>query len=118
RLHSLQLENSTVGKEGRKKVPLPSPSRSETSKEDSQQSDLVVNDVALQALVILTQQNPDDYGFPPQGGDPERRTVSNAPGFSNDTDRRNAMARWLSWRTDHANQLKKTPLDASEGVGG
>ncbi len=90
--------------------------RRRLGKEDSGQQDLIINDIALRALVVLTGQNPDDYGFPKQRGEPERRTISNAPGFTNDVSRSAALARWLSWRTEHANRLNSVPPDASEGI--
>jgi len=118
RLLSLQLNDATEADEFRKRIPRTESGRVETEKDEANPPDLVINDMALQALVILTQQNPDDYGFPPAKGDPERRSISNSPGFSSETDRRNALARWFSWRTEHANQLNPGSLDASEGVGG
>ncbi|HWL09352.1 MAG TPA: hypothetical protein VNQ76_13170 [Planctomicrobium sp.] len=87
-----------------------------TGKNDNEQQDLVINDLALRALVILTGQDPRDYGFPAQRGDSDRRGISNSPGFTNESERQKSLARWLSWRTEHSNRLIQTIPDASEGT--
>ncbi|SFI48632.1 hypothetical protein SAMN05421753_109169 [Planctomicrobium piriforme] len=80
------------------------------------QTDLLVNDVALLALVKVTRQDPQEYGFSSYRLDTDHRYTNNPPSFATDDDRRRALSKWHAWRTLHANELSQQLPDASEGT--
>lgn len=60
-----------------------------------------VRDVALAALVRITQQDPSDYGMIKQSAAEPFPFVPNAFFFTDDAAREKALAKWKVWRAKH-----------------
>lgn len=74
-----------------------------------------VRDVALAALLHITKQDPEEYGFRHLVSQSQYIYAPNSPGFEVEDDRTEAMTRWHEWRRLNVRDTQPVPLDASEG---
>ncbi len=70
-----------------------------------------VRDIALAALLYLTDQDPKTYGFPRLRPHAQYLFVTNTAGFNDAASREQALARWKQWR---ARQKSVPKTDRSE----
>lgn len=73
------------------------------------------NDLALLGLLQITRQDPQLYGYANIRIDLEHRFNNNAPIFTAEGDRQQALLRWQSWRAAHPLYFTLPAGDASEG---
>jgi len=60
-----------------------------------------IRDVALAALLHLNNQDVKEYGFSQARRNPETLYALNTLGFSNDSERTQAIAKWRKWKSEH-----------------
>lgn len=77
--------------------------------------DVQVRDAALAALLYVTQQNPQTYGFYELRPKTGYLYIGSSARFSSVADRERALAKWWAWRAQHLRAPVVDGLDASEG---
>jgi hypothetical protein len=78
-------------------------------------ADVLINDMALLAMIQITQQDPQSYGFVNSRLD-DYRYGTNAPTFSSEEERQQALLKWQRWRATHQLDFQPRVWDASEGI--
>jgi len=74
-----------------------------------------MQDVALAALLHLTDQDPRTYGFSSLRESQEYLYQLGTIGFENEVQRRTAIARWRRWSADHLKQVQPFVEQAAAG---
>jgi hypothetical protein len=77
--------------------------------------DALIKDIALLALIQITEQNPESYGFASSRLE-DYRYSTNAPTFASEEDRQRALAKWQQWRAMHRLEWRPRLWDASAGT--
>lgn len=75
-----------------------------------------VRDLALAALIELTQQNAEEYGLKPLERDASRRVRYLRPEFTSDEARDQALRKWREWSAANLKHNWPFPEYASEGT--
>jgi hypothetical protein len=79
-------------------------------------TEIRVQDTTLLALVLLTKQDPQTYGFPaPVEHDIHGYSQTSAK-LESDAARTKAQAQWRKWRALHLRPMLPFPIDAVEGI--
>ena len=76
-----------------------------------------VQDVALIALLALTDQDPSDYGFRDlRENHPSLKYHPNTVGFRSEEEREAALSAWRRWSVKNLKAVQPVPVHAVEGV--
>lgn len=75
-----------------------------------------VRDLALAALIELTQQKAEDYGLKPFDRDVNRRIRTLRPVFESEAAREAALAKWKTWSAQNLKKYRGFPDFAVEGT--
>ncbi len=76
-----------------------------------------VQDVALLAMLHLTEQSPEDYGFQGLRKDATFLYAISSAGFPAEEKRQAALDKWERWESRYLESFLPFPANASEGVG-
>lgn len=75
-----------------------------------------IRDAALVALLHMTGQDPDDYGFNRLRPHSQYLFAPNTAGFDSQSDREQALLKWQSWRKQNLRENLPIDSDAIEGT--
>lgn len=84
--------------------------------DDNKTSSTQIRDLALATLIVMTDQDPKEYGLRDFPKDHSKNVTSLIVAFESDSQREVAMEKWRTWSRSHLRKYRPLPANAEEGV--